>query len=255
MRLGGATGAPPASRSGHHDRSQPAPPPPMLRNGGSGAGCSLRPSQFHALRWECQPLRPWRVDTTTRPNAPRRTTAAAPATPCASQRGLAGPAAHVRNSTAPLARPRHAIAIPTSIGVRPRSRFAPSNTPRQFERPRRSQRARLTPPVTLAASARSTSNAPPLRDHERAPRNQRQQNHERPQSRFVRARLRCSSRASLPLTPRLARLLQQLECALPLRSGQRQSQLNGLLRAVGSRGFSYASSAARVPTALKKLSQ
>ena len=45
-----------------------------------------------------------------------------------------------------------------------------------------------------------------------------------PPDRFVRARLRCSSRASLPLTPRLARLLQQLECALPLRSGQRQCQ-------------------------------
>jgi hypothetical protein len=31
-----------------------------------------------------------------------------------------------------------------------------------------------------------------------------------------------------------------LECALPLRSGQRQSQLKRLLRAVGSRGLSYA---------------
>jgi len=60
----------------------------------------------------------------------------------------------------------------------------------------------------------------PLRDHECTPRNQRQQNHERPQSRYVRARSRCSSRASLPLTPRLARLLQQLECALPLRFGK-----------------------------------
>ena len=56
-------------------------------------------------------------------------------------------------------------------------------------------------PVTLAASARSTSNAPPLRDHERTSRNPRQQNRARPQSRFVRARLRRSSRASLPLTP------------------------------------------------------
>ena len=36
---------------------------------------------------------------------------------------------------------------------------------------------------------------------ERQPRNQRRQNHERSRSRFVRARLRCSSRASLPLTP------------------------------------------------------
>ena len=36
-----------------HDRSQPAPPPPMLRNGGSGPGCSLRSFQFDArsLRW------------------------------------------------------------------------------------------------------------------------------------------------------------------------------------------------------------
>ena len=58
----------------------------------------------------------------------------------------------IRDSTStPLARPRYAIAIPTSIGVRPRSRFAPSNTPRQVERPRRSQRAR--PPSTPACHA------------------------------------------------------------------------------------------------------
>ena len=50
MRLGGPTGAPPASRSGHHDRSQPAPPAPMLRNGASGSGRSLRPSRFQAAR-------------------------------------------------------------------------------------------------------------------------------------------------------------------------------------------------------------
>jgi len=126
----------------------------------------------------------------------------------------------ITNSTSTtLARLRYAIAIPTSIGVRPRFRFAPSNTPCQCVRPRRSQRARLTP-VTLAASARPSSNVPPLRDHQRPARNQRPQNHERPQSRYVRARLRCSSRASLPLTPRLARLLQQLECALPLRFGE-----------------------------------
>ncbi len=35
-------------------------------------------------------------------------------------------------------------------------------------------------PVTLAASARCTSNATPLRDHERTPRIQRQQNHNAP---------------------------------------------------------------------------
>ena len=58
------------------------------------------------------------------------------------------------------------------------------------------------------------------------------QNHQRPSDRFVRARLR-------PATS--------------LRT--KAKSVNGLLRAVGRRGFSYASSAARVPTALKKLSQ
>ena len=58
----------------------------------------------------------------------------------------------IRDSTStPLARPRYALTIPTSPGVRPRSRFAPSNTPRQVERPRRSQRAR--PPSTPACHA------------------------------------------------------------------------------------------------------
>jgi hypothetical protein len=45
-----------------------------------------------------------------------------------------------------------------------------------------------------------------------------------------------------------------LECALPLRFGKDKVRKR-LLRALGRRGFSYASSAARVPTALKMLSQ
>ena len=208
MRLGGATGAPPASRSRNHDRSQPAPPPPML----SQRGFRGRPLPTSI------PI-PGALVTTS--NAPRRTTAAVPATPrCGAPGG--GGASGARSGAQPAHRWRdleHAFQLSTSIGVRPRSRFAPSNTQPQFARSRRSQRARLTP-VTLAASARPSSNVPPLRDHERQQRSQRPQNHERPQSRYVRARLRCSSRASLPLTPRLARLLQQLECALPLRFGE-----------------------------------
>ena len=54
-------------------------------------------------------------------------------------------------------------------GAQPAPRWRDLDTPSQFQRPRRSQRARLTP-VTLAASARPTSNVPPLRDHERPPR-------------------------------------------------------------------------------------
>ena len=128
-----------------------------------------------------------------------------------------------RTSTStPLARPRYAPTIRTSTCVRPRFRFAPSNTPCRLERPRRSRRARLTP-VTLAASARSTSNAPPLRDHEHQPRNQRQQNDARPQSRFVRAQSRCSSRASLPLTPQAGTPAATIGMRPATRSGQRQS--------------------------------
>ena len=46
---------------GRQSRSQPAPPLPMLRNGSSGAGCSLRSFQFYAHPLgRCQPHRPWR---------------------------------------------------------------------------------------------------------------------------------------------------------------------------------------------------
>ncbi len=182
MRLGGATGASPASRSGHHDRSQPVPPLPCACATGSGGGSGSR------------------------------------------------------------------------SGIQPAHRWRDLDTPSQFQRPRRSQRARLTP-VTPAASARSTSNVPPLRDHERPPRNQRQQDHERPQSRYVRARLRCSSRASPPLTPRAGTPAATIGMRPATALRTKTKSVNGLLRAVGSRGFSYASSAARVPTALKKLSQ
>jgi len=105
-------------------------------------------------------------------------------------------------------------------------------------------------PVTLAASARATSNAPPLRVNGCAPRNQGPQQFQRPQiATFGRSHDAVVAPASLSPN-RLARLLQPLECALPLRSGQRQSQLKRLLRAVGRLGFSYASSAARGPATL-----
>ncbi len=99
-------------------RSQPVPPPPMLRNGG------------------------WR-----------------------------GLRLTIRNSTStPLAQPLTRLPHPSIPPHRTPSRFAPSNTPCQFGRPRRSQRARPSQPrpVTLAASARATSNAPSLRDHSSA---------------------------------------------------------------------------------------
>ena len=130
MRLGGATGAPPVSRSRNHDRRCP----------------------LHS--------------------------------PVLSQRGVEGAAAHDQQFN------HHPAG-------------ATWNTPPQFDvRGAASAPGPLQPrPVTLAASARSTSNAPPLRATNAQPRNQRQQNHERPRSRCVRARLRCSSRASLPLTP------------------------------------------------------
>ena len=206
MRLGGATGAAPASRSGHHVRSQPAPPAPMLRNGASGAACSLRSFQFdaHPLG-QCQPHRPWRC------GQPRLHTANAQA----HDRRCHLHSPVLRNGE--WRRQRLTISNSTST---PLARLGTRNHNSHVRGSASAPGSPQPHPVTLAASARTTSNAPPLRDHERPPRNQRQQSHERPQSRFVRARLRCSSRASLPLTPRLARLLQQLECALPLRFGK-----------------------------------
>ena len=188
MRLGGATGAPPASRSGHHDRSQPAPPPPMLRNGGSGAGRSLRSFQFDARPLgQCQPLRPWRSGQP--PRRPRRRAQRArppqpPPPPVLRNGGWRGLRLTIRNSTStPLARPR--------------------TRPHQFERPRRSQRAR--PPSTPACHAgcfRSFHIERPTASRPRTPAAKPTPAEPRtPPDRFVRARLRCSSRASLPLTP------------------------------------------------------
>ena len=175
MRRGGATGAPPASRSGHHHRSQPAPPPPMLRNGGSGAGRSLCPSQFRA---RSQPHR-------TRPGArPPQ----APPPPCASQRVVAGPAAHDqgfnqhtagattirprnsnphwRSTAPPLRAVEHASPIRTSAPHPARQAppnpglsrrllpLAPHRTPHRF----------ATTNAPLETNAASNSNAPrPLR--------------------------------------------------------------------------------------------
>jgi len=175
------------------------------------------------LRKFDQPTAPRPQPRRNQPNAPRNST-----TPPLRAIGYAS-----RNPAAsgPPTRSRFATtnAHPaTSIAPRrTRSRFASSNTPRQFGRPRRSQRSR--PPSTPACHAgcfrslhveRPTASRPRTHAAKPTPVEPRTS-----PDRFVRARLRCSSRASLPLTPRLARLLQQLECALPLRSGQRQSQL------------------------------
>jgi len=185
MRLGGATGVPPVRRSGHHDRSQPDPPPPMLAQQGFRVRLLPTLTPTRSARWG-------KVSHTAcggvahghhPPNSPKRTAAAGPAISlcfATGDGGACGSSLAIR--TAHCWRDLdHAIPIPTSTGVRPRSRFAPSNTPSRFERPRRSQRARLTP-VTLAASARRTSNTLPLRDHERPSRHQRRQNVERPRT-------------------------------------------------------------------------
>ena len=65
------------------------------------------------------------------PNTPRRTTAAAPATPLCFATGGGG-ACGSSLGIQPAHRWRdleHGITIPTSNGARPRSRFAPSNMP------------------------------------------------------------------------------------------------------------------------------
>jgi len=82
MRLGGATGAPPASRSRNHDRSQPAPTPPMLAQRGFRGRLlptliSIRCAPAGAMS-ATPPVAEWTTTTTTT-TAPRRTTAAGPA--------------------------------------------------------------------------------------------------------------------------------------------------------------------------------
>jgi hypothetical protein len=138
-------------------------------------------------------------------NTPRRTAAAGPATPLCFATGGGG----ARGSSLGIQQAHrwrdleYAITIPTSIGVRPRSRFAPSNTSCRFERPRRSQRARL--PSTLSLSRWLLPLAPhrtPTASRRRMPTSKPTPAEPRTlPDRCVRARLRCSSRASLPLTP------------------------------------------------------
>ena len=105
---------------------------------------------------------------------------------------------HWRSTALPLRAVEHALPIPTSAAQPARQANAcHAGCFRSFhiERP-------------TASRPRTRTTNPTLVERRTSP------------DRFVRARLRCSSRASLPLTPRLARLLQPLECALPLRSGK-----------------------------------
>jgi hypothetical protein len=155
-------------------RSQPAPPPPMLRNGGSGAVCSLRSPQSDA-----RPLtraQPRRTRTSARPPQ-------SPSPPLLRNGGSGDLRLAPRQLNQPTAS-RNSIRL-----VQP-NRLWPSNAlplravehalPIRTSAEQPARQAPLHPqPVTLAASARCTSNAPPLRDHERPPRNQRQQNHAR----------------------------------------------------------------------------
>jgi hypothetical protein len=78
------------------------------------------------------PVAEWTTTTATPPTAPRRTTAAGPAIPLCFATGDGG-------------------ACGSRSAIQPAHRFAPSNTPCQFERPRRSERAR--PPATPACHA------------------------------------------------------------------------------------------------------
>ena len=58
--------------------------------------------------------------------------------------------------------------------------------------------------------------------------------------RFVRARLRCSSRASLPLTPQVGTPAATIGMRPATSLRTKAKSVKGLLRAVGSPGFSYA---------------
>jgi hypothetical protein len=191
--------------------------------------------------------------------AHRRTVAAVPSTPSASQRGFRGPAACVCGSSTspPLRAIRYASRNPTASGPPTRSRFAPSNTRCQFGRPRAVSAPVAPPPSRLSRCLLRSS-------HFQRPSASRPRTHAakptpvEPRTlpdRFVRARLRCSSRASLPLTPQAGTPTATIGMRPATSLRTKTKSVNGLLRAVGSRGFSYASSAARVPTALKMLSQ
>jgi hypothetical protein len=219
----------------------------MLRNGGSGAACSLHELQFDArslalaqppanagapptnasqhtpvaatpftpiasqrgFRGRLLPTfspihRPPAGEGTTTPPAPPRTTAAVPSTPCASQRGFRGPAAC-------------AVAIQPALRCRDHERASRNQHPAtsnalplravEYALPIRTsaeQPARQAP-LHPSLSRCLLPLAPRRTAHRFATTNARRETNASrtttPPDRFVRARLRCSSRASLPLTP------------------------------------------------------
>ena len=192
-------------------------------------------------------------------HAHRHTTAAVPSTPCASQRGFRGPAA-------------------CSSTIEPAHRFAQFDTPRATQPPLAFQRApasrhRIRPDNSDVRGAASAPGSPPpsachagcfrslhverhTASRPRAPAAKPTPVEPRtPPDRFVRARLRCSSRASLPLTPQAGTPTATIGMRPATSLRTKTKSVNGLLRAVGRFGFSYASTPARVPTALKMLSQ
>ncbi len=185
------------------------------------------------------PMAEWTTTTTTPPTAPRRTTAAGPATTLCFATGGGG-ACGSRSGIQPPHRWRdleHATTIRTSA-AQP-ARQAPLNPGlSRWLLPLVPHRTRHRFATTNASSETNAH-----------------QNHQRPRSRFVRARLRCSSRASLPLTPQAGTPTATIGMRPATSLRTKAKSVNRLLRAVGRRGFSYASSAARVPTALKMLSQ
>ena len=152
-----------------------------------------------------------------------------PPPPMLAQRGFRGPAACVcGNSTSPPLRAiRYASRNPTTAGPPTRSRFAPSNTPWQFGRPRSSQRAR--PPSTLSLSRWLLPLVARRTPHRFATTNARRETNAsrttNAPDRFVRARLRCSSRASLPLTPQAGTPTATIGMRPATSLRERQSQL------------------------------
>jgi hypothetical protein len=172
--------------------------------------------------------------------------AATPFTPIASQRGFRGPATRTSTIRPALRWRDHERASrnqhPATSNALPLRAVEYALAIRTFA----TQPARQAPlhpqPVTLAASARCTSNVPPLRDHER-PRT----------ASFGRGYDAVVAPASLNPAGWHAYCNNW---NAPCHFAPKKTKLvNGLLRAVGRRGFSYAPSAARVPTALKMLSQ
>ena len=192
---------PSASRSRHHDRSRPAPPSPFAsQRGMEGQAAphvhsnsmriprgnvshtarggvdnqvddSARRARSVGVTSATPPVAEWTTTTTTTTTAPRRTTAAGPATTLCFATGGSGacgsrsriqPAHRWRDFDTP-SRFQPALAFDRAPASRRRTRLAKSNVRGAASAPGPPQPR----PVTLAASARSTSNAPPLRDHER----------------------------------------------------------------------------------------